>query len=173
MSQAQDQRDISSTSAPSSSNSKPRMEKRSYASIAMSKPTQTFETPWTQVNYGNRKLAGKQLCPTAKPDQLGRRVLFPRNVEGQKKSEADLMLALNEALQKIGEESHTRFCRVKYAPSGAISALLNEKANAGSLIPRKSNLLIRAVKSVDPKVIGVEILEHWQRLKVHGMPLER
>lgn len=61
------------------------------------------------------------------------------------------MLALNKALQKTGEEPHVRFCRVKYAPSRAISALLNQKADAGLLIPRKSNLLIRAAKSVDPE----------------------
>ena len=41
------------------------------------------------------------------------------------------------------------------------------------MIPQRSNLLIRAAKPVDPAVVGVEILEHWQRLKVHGMPLER
>ena len=83
------------------------------------------------------------------------------------------MLALNEALQKAGEETYIRFSRVRYAPSGAISALLTEKGDAGQLIPQRSNLLIRAVKSVDPAVVGVEVLEHWQRLKVHGMPLER
>ena len=83
------------------------------------------------------------------------------------------MLALNEALQQAGVETYIRFSRVRYVPSGAISALLTEKANAGQLIPQRSNLLIRAAKSVDPAVVGVEILEHWQRVKVHGMPLER
>lgn len=34
-------------------------------------------------------------------------------------------------------------------------------------------MLIRAIKTVDPTVVEVEVLEHWQRLKVHGMPLER
>lgn len=56
---------------------------------------------------------------------------------------------------------------------GAISALLTEKANAGLLIPRLSNLLTRAAKTVDAAIVGVEVLEHWQRLKVHGMSLER
>ena len=83
------------------------------------------------------------------------------------------MLALNEALQKAGKELDTRFIRVKYVPSGAISALLTEQTNAGVLLPRLSNLLIRTAKTVDPAVVGVEILEHWQRLKVHGMSLER
>lgn len=40
-------------------------------------------------------------------------------------------------------------------------------------IPSRSNLLIRAAKSVDEAVVKVEVLEQWQRLKVHGMPLER
>ena len=105
-------------------------------------------------------------------EQLGRRILFPRN-PGQEKSEADLMLALNEALQRVGEETCIRFTRVQYTPSGAISALLTKKADAGQLIPRRSNLSIRAVKAVDPAVVGIEVLQHWQRLKVHGMPLER
>lgn len=34
-------------------------------------------------------------------------------------------------------------------------------------------MLIRAEKTVDPAVVGVEVLEHWQCLKVHGMSLER
>ena len=65
------------------------------------------------------------------------------------------MLALNEALQKAGEGLDTRFSRVRYAPSGAISALLTEKANAGLLVRWLSNLLIRAAKTVDSTVMGV------------------
>lgn len=34
-------------------------------------------------------------------------------------------------------------------------------------------MLIRAAKSVDGKVIGIEVLEHWQRLQLHGMSLAR
>ena len=83
------------------------------------------------------------------------------------------MLALNEALQKAEIETKVRFSRVKYAPLGSISVLLTEKADATMLIPSRSNLLIRAAKSVDEAVVGVEVLEQWQRLKVHGMPLER
>lgn len=67
----------------------------------------------------------------------------------------------------------TRFCRVRYSPSGAVSALLNEKADARSINPRLSNVLIRAAKTIDQAIVGVEISEHWQRLKVHGMSLER
>lgn len=38
-------------------------------------------------------------------------ILFPRN-PGQEKSEADLMLALNEALQQVGEDTWVRFTQV-------------------------------------------------------------
>lgn len=86
-------------------------------------------------------------------------------------SEADVILVLNEALQKAGEG--IRFFRVKYSPSGAVSALLTKNSDTGTIIPRLSNVLIRAAKSVDQAIIGVKILEHWQHLKIHGMPLER
>ena len=36
-----------------------------------------------------------------------------------------------------------------------------------------SNILIQAAKTVDVAIVGVEVLEHWQHLKVHGMSLER
>ncbi len=48
-----------------------------------------------------------------------------------------------------------------------------EKATARLLTPRLSNVIIRAAKTVNAAIIGVEILEHWQRPKVHGMSLER
>lgn len=55
--------------------------------------------------------------------------------------------------------------------SGAISILLIEKSNAENLVRDHSNMLIRVAKSVDKKVIGRKALEHWQKFKVHGMPL--
>lgn len=148
-------------------------EVRSYATVAAARPAQSLERPWTKVNYGNRKPNKAKSPLTGTTEQRGRRILFPRKIEGQHKSEADLMLALNEALQKTGIDPKVRFCRIRYAPSGSISALLTEKADAAMLLPQRSNLLIRAAKSVDDAVVGVEIMEHWQRLKVHGMSLAR
>lgn len=148
--------------------------RRNYASVAASQPAQTPENPWTQVVYKSRKTnAQKSAKPTAKIEHQGRRILFPREVTENQKSEADLMLVLNEALQKAGEGPDARFSRVRYAPSGAVSALLTEKANAGLLIPRLSNVLIREAKTIDSAIVGAEVLEHWQRLKVHGMSLDR
>lgn len=134
---------------------------RSYATVAATKPTQAPSQPWTKVSYGNRK---NRASPVAKAEQRGRRILFPRKSGGQLKSEADIMLALNETLQKAGVGSRVRFSRVRYTPSGFISALLTEKADATILLLQQSNLLIRAAKTVDDAVVGVEILEQWQRL---------
>lgn len=103
----------------------------------------------------------------------GKRILFPREEAQPKMSEEDIMLALNEALQKAGEPISIRFSRVSYSQSGAISALLTEKGDATELLKICTNILIRAAKTIDRVVIGVEALEHWQRLKVHGMPLGR
>lgn len=77
-------------------------------------------------------------------------------------SETDIMLALNKALQKAGEGLDIQFCQVRYTLSGVISVFLAKKRNAGLLIPRLSNILSRAAKTVDPTVVGVEILKHWQ-----------
>ena len=83
------------------------------------------------------------------------------------------MLPLNKALQKAGVETNVQFSQVRYAPSGSIFALLTKKTDGTMLLPQQSNLLIRAVKTVDDAIKGVEVLKQWQRLKVHGMSLDR
>lgn len=85
----------------------------------------------------NRKVQSTK--PIAKIEDQGSRILFPR-VLGQKKSEADLTLALNEALQKAGEKRD--IVELGTQPSRTFSALLTEKANTGLIITRLSNVLI-------------------------------
>ena len=89
------------------------------------------------------------------------------------KSESNLILLLNNSLQKTGLPAYMRLMRVSYSQSGAISGLLIERYNVEDLIKQHSNMLIRAPKLIDEGVIGVEMLEKWHRLKVHGMPLLR
>ncbi len=109
------------------------------------------------------------------------------------------MLVLNEALQRVNLLAYVRFSKVGYSQSGVISGLLTEKSNAEDLLRDHSIVFIRAAKSVDEGVIGVEALffflfffsssltsicnplgydrplatKCWHRLKVHGMPLMR
>ena len=130
------------------------------------------EKAWTEVTSSSRgRKVTTPSMPKVEPEK--RRVIFRREPSVSQKSEADLMLALNESLPKAGIPAYTRFSRVGYSQSGAISALLTEKFNAEELISNHTNILIRAAKSVDEGVIGVEALERWQRLKVHGMSLAR
>ena len=147
-------------------------DRRNYASVAASQPSQKPKQPWTRVSYKSRKPPIHRSGPP-KAKYQGRRILFPREISGQHKSEVDLMLMLNETLQKVGETQDIRFSRVRYALLRAISALLTKKANAGLLVLRWSNLLIWAAKSVNASVVQIEILENWQCLKVYGMSLER
>lgn len=74
-------------------------------------------------------------------------------------SKVDLMLILNETLQKARKGVDTRFSQVKYVPPRAISALLTEKANAWLLISRLLNALIWATKTVYIAIVEVEVLE--------------
>ena len=119
------------------------------------------------MGYSRDQKSSSQLEPEK------RRVIFRREPTSAQKSEAHLMLTLNESLQKAGIPAYTRFSRVGYSQSGAISALLTEKSSVKILVRDHSNMLIRAAKSIDEKVIGIEALERWQRLKVHGMSLAR
>lgn len=50
---------------------------------------------------------------------------------------------------------------------------LLKKANASLLIPKLLNLLIRAIKTVDSTVIGVEIHKYQQHLKEYKISFER
>ncbi|MCJ1360069.1 MAG: hypothetical protein MMC33_010072 [Icmadophila ericetorum] len=105
-----------------------------------------------------------------------RRILFHRNPQVQYleyKQEGDLMLALNEALQGAGVELQIRFGRIGYAKSGAISALLNERAYTGMILPKFETLLLDAIRGIDKEVTTVEAVETWCRLKVHGIPFDR
>lgn len=81
---SQSREDTSSPPASIHPVGKPRAEKQSHASIAMSKPAQNPEQLWTQVNYGNRKSMGKRPSSTVESEQLGRRILFPLNRQTRK-----------------------------------------------------------------------------------------
>lgn len=102
---------------------------RSYVTVAVAKPTQSSERPWTKVNYSNQRSNKAKLPPTGTIKQCGRKIYFLCKMEGQHKSEADLMLALNEALQKTRINPKICFCYIRYVPLGSISALLTEKAD--------------------------------------------
>lgn len=107
--------------------------------------------------------------PKLEPEK--RRVIFQHEPIFAQNSKADLILVVNESLQKAGILVYTRFSRVGYLQLRAISALLTEKSSAKNLVRNHFNILIRTAKSVNEKIIGIEALERWQSLKIHGMSL--
>ena len=127
---------------------------KSYAQIAVLNATQsTSNNSWTEVIDNNRKRKGNT-ASSPKVDPEKRRLIFRRHANLPQKSKSDLMLVLNESLQKTGVPAYMRLIRVGYSQSGAISGLLIERFNAEDLIKQHSNMLIRAAKSIDEGVIG-------------------
>lgn len=73
----------------------------------------TTEKAWTEVTGNSRRRKATSPNPS-KIELEKRRVIFRREASSPQKSESDLMLALNESLQKAGISTYTRFSRVGY-----------------------------------------------------------
>ena len=117
-----------------------------------------MEKAWTEVRYSNRKQKNSPSSPP-KTEPEKRRVIFRRATTSPRKSEADLILVLNKALQQVNLLGSVRFSKVGYFQLSAIFGLLTEKSYTEDLLRNHSTALIRAAKSVDEGVIGVEALE--------------
>lgn len=104
---------------------------KSYAQIAaLSLAKNVAENGWTEVTSSSRKKKSNPVnLPRLEPQK--RRVIFRRESVLPQKSEEDLMLVLNDSLQKAGVLAYIRF---SHAQSRAISALLTEKSSAEDLV---------------------------------------
>jgi hypothetical protein len=132
------------------------------------------ETCWTKVTHRPKSKTPKSKeANQLSLEPTSRRLLFPREVGAPKKAEEDIFLGINEMLKKAGAPAFVRAERVSYSATGSVSVLLKEKAHTGLVLPAYKTGLIKAVKAVDPAVIGVEAIEQWHRLKVHGLSIER
>lgn len=93
------------------------------------------------VKYTNKK-NGAAKKGTQKQESGERKILFPREEAQPKRSKENIMLALNETLQKAKKLVIVWFSRVGYAQSGAILTLLTKNANAKKLLKTFRNILI-------------------------------
>lgn len=98
---SQEHRLVETHATKASTPSQPK--RKSYAQVAKENTTRSLsEKPWTEVRYINKKQgASPKQAQKQKPG--GRRILFPRKEAQPKRSQEDIMLALNEALQKAGK----------------------------------------------------------------------
>ena len=83
--------------------------RKSYSQMAASGLSKiATEKAWTEVTGSSqRRKAATPNTPKVEPEK--RRIIFRREALSPQKSEADLMLALNESLQKAGVPAYTRF----------------------------------------------------------------
>lgn len=76
------------------------------------------------------------------------------------------MLDLNEYLQNVDISAYVKFNKVSYSQLGGIFRLLIKRYNAKNFIKNHSNIFIQGTKSINKRVIWVQALEQWHRLKV-------
>jgi hypothetical protein len=86
---------------------------------------------------------------------------------------ADILLALNEAFTEAGLPIFMRVVDSGYSASGHLMVLMERGTPSSALIPVYNDLLLGAVRRIDPAVISVEISEQWRRVKVHLVFLQR
>ena len=93
---------------------------KTYAQIAALNTTQSASRKsWTEVRYSSKK--GKNNSSTSgKIEPEKRRIIFRRDVTTPQKSEADLILVLNEVLQRVNLPAYIRFSKLEYSQSGVI-----------------------------------------------------
>ncbi len=132
---------------------------KNYAQIALSGLRKiATNKAWTKITGSSHRQ--KVTTPNVpNVEQEKRRIIFHQKTLLSQKSEADLMLALNKSLQKTKIPAYIWFSRVSYLQFRAISTLLTEKSCAKQLVNNHLNIIIRATKIINMRVIGVEALE--------------
>jgi hypothetical protein len=155
---------------------------KSWASTA-GNAQQANAGKWETVHYGKPKATPqavvKPVQPITKPrstrSKEERRLIFRREkpLDTLHGDTRDIVLGLNRALSNGGMPNFVRAVNAGYAASGHLTVLLQEGAPSSVLVPAYNDTLITAVRKCDPAVISVEISEQWQRVKVHGVPIQR
>lgn len=129
---------------------------------------------WTLIDR-KKSVKRSPLAPKKQLEPVDRRILFLRdNSKNTTKSAdlADLLLAVNLAIKKCELPDHIRLLRLWETPSGAISGVLKEGANAEMLISAKKEILI-AAKKLDSSISSFQAAEQWYSLRIHTVSLER
>lgn len=123
---------------------------------ALDSPKVSTKNAWIEVISSSQK---QKASISLKIELEKRRIIFRHEARLSQKSEADLILALNKALQEARIPTYIWFNRVSYLKSGTILVLLIKKSSVDQLVYNHLNILIKAAKVVDLGVIRVEVLE--------------
>jgi len=162
--------------APKQPPKSPGHKKHSFADIAALLTTKPGNKGWQTVPMKPKKARKiKELTPIPSQEREARRLIFRRK-EGTgalQKDRADLIFALNEALDREHLPSFLRIYDAGYTKSGALTALLQRGALSSMVLPDYTDLLLTAARQIDPAIIALEASEQWYRLKVHGVAVQR
>lgn len=127
---------------------------------------------WTESTSNNHKQKSNAASPPKiKPEK--RRLIFWKQANFLQKSKTDFILVLDQFLQKLGISTYMRFSRVGYFQSSTIYRLLTKMFNSKDLIRHHSKILIQAAKLINERVIQMESLKWWDRIKIYRMSLIR
>jgi hypothetical protein len=129
------------------------------------------KTPKSQTDI----LPSPQLKAAKRTPLEARRLIFRRenSLKASQAECADIILGLNTALTAASLPDFLRVVDVGYTRTGAISIILQKGSLNHMLLSRYTDLMIAAVRKIDPAVISLEAPEQWYRLKVHGVPIKR
>ena len=126
---------------------------------------------WTLIERKKSTKNG-ELAPKKSLNPVDRRILFLREKSTKSINIPDLLLAINLAIKKCGLPEHIRLLRLWETPSGAISGLLKNGANAEMLNSAKEEIL-KAVKKLDSSISSLQAAEQWYSLRIHTISLKR
>ena len=102
-----------------------------------------------------------ELRPVKSENKKMQRIIFQRvqKASVSRADRADLILAMNKVLTAQGLLLFVWVLNAGYSMAGAVSALLREGAVSTMLVPKYSDVLLTAVRAVDPEITAVETSE--------------
>ena len=140
-------------------------------------PPQQNTMDWTTVNRRKRPGAAERplLVTPAKDLRMEqRRFAFVRDngISTARCQPADIQSAINRALCQERVPHSVRVQEVRRNDRGTITGATIPTASAEMLLNYRDTV-IRAARTQDAGIVGVELNEIWKRVKIHGIPLAR
>jgi hypothetical protein len=150
---------------------------RTFATAVGAAGTSTDE--WTESKSKKtlkteRQQAKAAAAPTKTTPMEKRRILLVRDqsTPATAKKDADILSAINCALFKVGVPYWICLRDVRRNERGTITGTTAEFCTADMLLQYRDNVII-AARTVDKGIVGIEANESWQKVKIHGVPLDR
>lgn len=87
-------------------------------------------------------------------------------------SDAEIHSTINRTLYAAQVSAHIRIQEVKRNYRGTLTITTTPKCS-GTMVLKYKDMIISATRKADPAIIDLTTNETWQRVKLHGVLLER